>query len=121
MAFVDPDASRAIAATRGLLRDIGLDSYLFELQPTKTGWIVCIRYLSITGWQTSRFAISRTRLFGASAHAPIRPGVLEEWSDWLADRRRPSRHVLRPVPPAGPKRKKTPAPQEQSSAAADAE
>ena len=75
--------------TAGLLEQLGLDAYLFEVEPRDGPWEVRIECARPDGWQTVLLAVEIERLLGCARDGAARTRLLRDWAARLDGCRRP--------------------------------
>ncbi|MEX1034251.1 MAG: hypothetical protein WDZ30_12880 [Cellvibrionaceae bacterium] len=76
--------------TAELLDELGLDAYLFEVEPRDGLWEVRIECAESGGWQTLSLDVEREQLLAVRASNTERDAVLSNWRTRLSDCRRAS-------------------------------
>lgn len=66
--------------TAGLLEQLGLDAYLFEVEPRDGPWEVRIECAHTDGWQTVLLAVELERLLGCRSDGAERTRLLGDWA-----------------------------------------
>jgi hypothetical protein len=93
-AIVDTRAKRwtvaevveAKRAVDGLLGDLGLDAYLFSVEPSGDAWSVVVECASSEGWKTTTLTVDDETLWSSRENRASRRRLLGEWSRRLAGR-----------------------------------
>jgi hypothetical protein len=67
------ELSRAKDAAGALLDQLGLEAYLFEVEPRDGDWLVRIECAIDEGWQTTSLAVGRARLLTSRRTAGCGP------------------------------------------------
>lgn len=75
-------------ATADLLEHLGLDAYMFEVEPCEGPWQVHIECAHTGGWQTVTLATDRSQLLASRSDGPARQALIQDWRRRLADCRR---------------------------------
>lgn len=75
--------SDAREITAGLLEQLGLEAYLFEVEPRDGPWEVRIECAQADGWQTVLLAIEVECLLGCRHDGPERARLLAHWGERL--------------------------------------
>lgn len=75
--------------TAGLLEQLGLDAYLFEVEPRDGPWEVRIECAQPDGWQTLLLPVEIERLLGCAHDGDERTRLLRDWAARLDACRRP--------------------------------
>jgi hypothetical protein len=74
--------------TAGLLEQLGLDAYLFEVEPRDGPWEVRIECARPDGWQTVLLAVEIERLLDCARDGAERARLLRDWGERLDGCRR---------------------------------
>lgn len=88
MDFSEDDLRRAREAAEGLLEEMALAAYLYEVEPGQGDWWVRVECAVSEGWQTVELPVAPDRLLAASGDARVRSELLAEWGGELVDCRR---------------------------------
>ena len=75
--------------TAGLLDELGLEAYLFEVEPRAGAWEVRVDCGYRGGWQSVTLAVDIDRLLDSRVNATSRAQVLNDWRERLAACRYP--------------------------------
>lgn len=80
------DLAQTKEAVAGLLEQLGLSAYVFEVEPRDDGapWEVRIDCAASGGWQSLSLPIDADRLLQAAAEGSVRADMLSEWRNALA-------------------------------------
>ncbi|NIR98854.1 MAG: hypothetical protein GWO39_09375 [Gammaproteobacteria bacterium] len=78
--------ARELAAS--LLEDLGLEAYLFEVEPRDEHWELVVECAVAQGWETVRLVVDRRALNDARDDPDHRRRLLQEWGTRLAACRR---------------------------------
>jgi hypothetical protein len=73
------ELSRAKDAAGALLEQLGLEAYLFEVEPRDGDWLVRVECAIDEGWQTTSLAVDRGRLLTSPQDGGARAALLREW------------------------------------------
>jgi hypothetical protein len=84
MSLSTVDLVKARDTIAGLLEELALEAYLFEVEPRDSQWEVKIECAIKEGWETVLLPISRERLLAISEAADVREQVLRDWRGKLA-------------------------------------
>lgn len=85
MALSMTEVARAREVTAGLLDELGLDAYLFEVESGGEQWRVRIDCaLDRESWQSITLSAPRSDLLASSGDEAARASILEEWRERLA-------------------------------------
>ncbi len=76
--------TQAKEATSHLLEQLGLETYVFEVEPREGPWEVHIDCALGDGWQTLTLPVDIDRLLGASSDETVRRQILKDWNERLA-------------------------------------
>lgn len=76
-------------ATADLLDQLGLEAYLFEVEPREGPWEVRIDCGHSDGWQSVTLAVDVAHLLRCRSDATVRAQVLKDWGERLAACRYP--------------------------------
>lgn len=79
---------RAREATEGLLEEMGLAAYLYEVGPSENGWMVRVECAVANGWQVVELPAAKEDLLSAPSDARVRARLLQEWGEELGPCRR---------------------------------
>lgn len=80
------DAKEAAA---DLLEELGLEAYVFEIEPGERQWQVRVDCGYSGGWQSVTLAVDVTRLRASRSNKTMRTQLLEDWGERLAACRYP--------------------------------
>ncbi len=78
------DLAQAKEAVTGLLEQLGLAAYLFEVEPRVGNWEVRIECAMERGWKSVLLPVDKTRLIESRTDSRIRDRLLVEWRRALA-------------------------------------
>lgn len=79
---------RAREVTEGLLEEMGLAAYLYEVGPTDSGWLVRVECAVANGWQVVEIPAAQEDLLSAASDSRVRARLLQEWGEELEPCRR---------------------------------
>ncbi|MCW8195151.1 hypothetical protein F6455_10170 [Proteobacteria bacterium 005FR1] len=82
------DLIDAKEATSELLEQLGLDAYIFEVEPNEGPWEVHVECAHSSGWQTVAIAVDRERLLASRSNEADRQALLDDWRERLSACRR---------------------------------
>lgn len=82
------DLIEAKEATAELLEQLGLDAYIFEVEPCEGPWEVHIECAHSGGWQTIAIAVEREQLVASRSDQADRDALLKDWRERLSECRR---------------------------------
>lgn len=86
MAVSGKELDRAREATEGLLEEMGLEAYLFEVEPaSEGGWLVRVECAVSQGWQAVELPVAKDRLLAVAEDPRTREALLADWGGELAD------------------------------------
>lgn len=71
--------TQAKEATAGLLEQLGLEAYLFEVEPRDGPWEVHVDCALSDGWQSLTLPVDVTRLLDTRSNEALRLQVLQDW------------------------------------------
>lgn len=71
-------------AASALLDALGLDAYLFEVEPQDGPWEMRIECPVREGWQALQFAVDKDRLLASQTDDRARDELMAEWRQRLA-------------------------------------
>ncbi len=83
MALSIHDLGQAREAAAGVLDDLGLEAYVFDVEPGETAFRVHVEYRTTAGWQTRDMQVAPRQLADAAGDARSRARLAEQWGDWL--------------------------------------
>lgn len=73
------ELSEASRAAHQLLDQLGLDAYLFEVEPLEGQWEVRVECAVDGGWQALHFPIDKDELVASLHDAGKRDQLIEDW------------------------------------------
>lgn len=76
-------------ATADLLDELGLEAYVFEVEPRAQQWEVRVDCGYSGGWQSVTFPVDVERLCESRSNKTLRAQLLEDWGARLAACRYP--------------------------------
>jgi hypothetical protein len=82
--------TEANEATAGLLEQLGLEAYLFEVEPREGPWEVHVDCAVGDGWQSLTLPVDMARLLDTRSNEALRSQVLNDWRERLAACRYPT-------------------------------
>jgi hypothetical protein len=71
-------------AANDLLEQLGLDAYLFEIEPRDERWELRIDCAIEQGWQSARLPVDKSLLLASHKESGARERLLSEWRTRLA-------------------------------------
>ncbi|WP_020146858.1 hypothetical protein [Thioalkalivibrio sp. ALJ15] len=83
MALSIEELSRAREVVSGLLEELHLSNYTFDVEPRDGGWEIQIECAADSGWVTHTFAATREQLQHCD-DARVRQQLLDAWAGPLA-------------------------------------
>lgn len=83
--------TQAKEATAGLLEQLGLEAYLFEVEPREGPWEIHVDCALADGWQSLTLPVDVARLLGTRSDETLRSQVLNDWRERFAACRYPTR------------------------------
>lgn len=86
--------TEANEATAGLLEQLGLEAYLFEVEPREGPWEVHVDCALGDGWQSLTLPVDITQLLDTRSNEALRLQVLKDWRARLAACRYPTTRAL---------------------------
>lgn len=78
------ELTEASRATHSLLDELGLDAYLFEVEPLEGQWEVRIECAVEDGWQALHFPINKDELVASLHDNATRSQLIADWRRRLA-------------------------------------
>lgn len=78
------DLLRAKEAAQGLLDEMGIDAYLFDVEPRNGPWLLKVDCAIENGWQSTAVPFDKDDLLASQREAEIRSKLLESWRSKLA-------------------------------------
>lgn len=76
--------------TSGLLEQLGLEAYLFEVEPREGPWEVRVECAHNGQWQSATLTVDVVQLLSSRGNGALRARMLEDWGVRLA--------ACRPIP-----------------------
>ncbi|HKJ77397.1 MAG TPA: hypothetical protein VKA64_09350 [Gammaproteobacteria bacterium] len=73
------ELSRARELVGDVLDEIGIDAYLFDIEPGEPDWQVRVECAVEGGWTRHTTVVAKERLLEASEDADARRALREEW------------------------------------------
>lgn len=81
-------STRALAeakeAAASILQQLGIEAYLFGVEPRAGPWEVRVECACAGGWETTTLSVARQRLLASREDGRERALLLEEWRARLA-------------------------------------
>ena len=68
-----------------LLEALGLDAYLFEVEPGESRWDVRVECAVQGGWTTCELQVEKRQLLDGVGDAAVRQALLDDWRRALSD------------------------------------
>lgn len=78
------DLLRAKEAAEALLDELGIDAYLFEVEPRNGPWLLKVDCAIEDGWQSTAVPFDKDDLLASRRKAGIRTSLLDSWRSKLA-------------------------------------
>jgi len=75
--------TQARDTVEGLLEQLGLSAYLFEVEPRADHWEVRVECAANSGWQSSVLSVDEKWLQACRIDAMVRNELLDEWRKHL--------------------------------------
>jgi hypothetical protein len=85
MPFASLELIRARDAAQRLLDHLGLESYLFEVEPAPEAWYLRVECAVEGGWRTARLDLDKQALLASAADVEIYRRLLEQWRQRLGE------------------------------------
>lgn len=73
-------------AAREVLEEVGLDNYLFTLDPREAGWELKVEHPVSEGWQTVTLSVDRDLLLACRTDRSARRLLAERWRQRMSGR-----------------------------------
>lgn len=81
MAIAGRDLERATRATEVLLEELGLEAYVYEVEPRDGPWEVVVECpITGGGWQTVTIEASLEQLLSSLDEAEVRQSLVRQWA-----------------------------------------
>ncbi|WP_043739758.1 hypothetical protein [Thioalkalivibrio nitratireducens] len=87
MAPTSAESGRAREVVGGLLEELHLDTYTFDVEPRDDGWAIQVECAADDGWMTRSLTATRDELWHGT-NARMRQQLLDAWARPLAHCRR---------------------------------
>jgi hypothetical protein len=71
-----------------VLEELGLDAYLFEVEPREGPWEIRVECAVDDGWETCRLRANKEYLLRGTDDAAVHEVLLDNWREALSDCRR---------------------------------
>lgn len=78
------ELSQAKEAAAALLGELGLEAFLFEIEPHAEHWQLTVECAIENGWQTTTLPVAKALLLASRDDAAARKHLLYEWRERLA-------------------------------------
>lgn len=91
MAFSGSELAGARKAASTVLDELGLDAYLFSVEPREGNWELTLECAVEQGWQTLTLSVDIHELLASHTDAGVRSRLTESWGAKLAGCRRKAR------------------------------
>ena len=85
MALSISELALARELVEGLLDELHLTAYQFEVEPREDGWDIFVESQADDAWQVTHMRASKGMLSNARADTDIRQALLAEFTNTLAD------------------------------------
>lgn len=73
-------------AAREVLEEVGLDNYLFTVDPRETGWELKVEHPVSEGWQTVTLSVERDLLLACRTDRRARRQLAQCWRERIGGR-----------------------------------
>jgi hypothetical protein len=91
MPLASHELIRTREAAQRLLEHLGLEAYLFEVEPAAGDWRLRVECAATEGWRTTTLSLDKEDLIASAADIDAYRRLLEEWGVHLAEcRKHPS-------------------------------
>jgi hypothetical protein len=90
LAWSAAELEQAREATSALLEKLGLDAYLFAIEPRESGWELTVECAVEEGWEAVLLPVDIQSLLASRTDADARARLLQTWGPKLAACRRSS-------------------------------
>lgn len=77
------DLAQAREITSELLEELGLEAYLFEVEPSSEQWLIKVECAIPEGWESVRLPIQKENLLVLRQDSSARRQLLDAWRDRL--------------------------------------
>ncbi len=74
------DLEKATEAAEGLLKELGLEAYLFAIEPRQGEWELKLECAVREGWQTVTLPVDTKLLLARRTGSGVRARLLQSWS-----------------------------------------
>jgi len=78
------ELTEAREAASALLEQLGLEAYLFEIEPRDKRWELHIDCAIVQGWQSATLPVDKSLLLASHKESAARERLLSEWRKRLA-------------------------------------
>lgn len=79
------ELAEARHAAELLLDDLGIEAYLFEVEPLEVAWKVYVECAVAEGWQSLAFPVDKAKLLESLGNPRLREQLRESWRKELAN------------------------------------
>ena len=79
MSLAITELSKARDTVAGLLDELALDAYLFEVEPRDDEWEVRIECAMAQGWQTVNVSVDKAMLLASMDEPNVRRQLIADW------------------------------------------
>jgi len=80
MAWSAADLERATEAAWALIKELGMEAYLFAIEPREGGWELKLECAVKEGWQTMTLPVDIELLLASRTDSDARARLLQNWS-----------------------------------------
>lgn len=84
MSVSTQELARAREGVGAVLEALGLDAYLYEVEPAEAQWEVRLECAVAGGWESVRLQADKDDLVGAGEDAAVRQALAEAWDSVLS-------------------------------------
>jgi hypothetical protein len=92
MAFSGPELTGSRNAASAILEELGLDAYLFAVEPREGSWELTLECAVEEGWQTIKMPVDIHELLASRTDAGALSRLTASWGAKLAECRKKVRH-----------------------------
>jgi hypothetical protein len=78
------ELAQAKDAAKSILEEIGLDAYIFEVEPTGNTWSMKIDCAMDDGWESLTLQVDKDLLLSALENPNAREVILKTWGEKLS-------------------------------------
>lgn len=91
MEWTYESVEHAREAVSRLLEQLGLDAYLFGVEPRGENWEIRLEYATTSGWATRVITVDSAALVESYSDSAARSALLHTWNRALRDAKRAAR------------------------------